>query len=217
MTEPNLPVEGDPPRDRIRVFVVEDQTMLRSALVTLLTIEDDLEVVGSVGRGDEVLEAIARLRPEVVLLDIEMPGMNGLEVAALLHEQHPEVLVLVVTVFDRPGYIRSLLASQAAGILLKDKAISDLPEAIRRVHRGERIIDPSLVGKAISEGESPLTPREAEVLDAARGTATVVQIARELHLSPGTVRNHLSAVIRKLGARSRVEAVAVAKERGWLP
>ena len=190
--------------------------MVRGALASLLGLEPDIEVVAQVSRGDEVVDAVAAARPDVAVLDIEMPGATGLEAAASLRSSAPECRVLIVTTFGRPGYLRRAMEGGAAGFLLKDAPASELARAIRRAAAGERVVDPGLAAAALSEGESPLTAREREVLGAARQYATVADIAGALYLSPGTVRNHLSAVMRKLDARNRGEAVRVAEEKGWL-
>ncbi len=200
----------------IRVLIAEDQGMVRGALATLLSLEDDIEVVAQVARGDEVLAAASAVRPDVALLDIEMPGQTGLEVAEELHTALPECRVLILTTFGRPGYLRRAMAGGVAGFLLKDAPAAELAAAIRRAVAGERVVDPGLAAAALSEGDSPLTPREHEVLFASRQHATVAELAHALYLSPGTVRNHLSSAMQKLDARNRAEAVRVAEEKGWL-
>jgi two-component system, NarL family, response regulator DesR len=200
----------------IRVLIAEDQGMVRGALASLLGLEPDIEVVAQVSRGDEVVTAAVDARPDLALLDIEMPGATGLEAAAELRRELPECRVLIVTTFGRPGYLRRAMEGGASGFLLKDAPASELANAIRRAHGGERVVDPGLAAAALSEGESPLTEREREVLAASRQYATVADIAEALYLSPGTVRNHLSAAMGKLGARNRGEAVRVAEEKGWL-
>jgi two-component system, NarL family, response regulator DesR len=200
----------------IRVLLAEDQAMVRGALASLLELEHDLEVVSEVGRGDEVLEAARRAAPDVALLDIGLPGMDGLEVAAALHDALPEVRVVMLTTFNRPGYLRRAMEAGAAGFLLKDAPAGELARAIRAAAAGERVVDPGLAAAALSQGENPLTAREREVLAAARSHGTVAELAASLHLSPGTTRNHLSAIMQKLDAHSRFEAIRVAEERGWL-
>jgi len=190
--------------------------MVRGALAALLSLEDDLEVVGEVPRGDAVVEAVRRDRPDVVLLDIEMPGLDGLEVARRLRAEALPGRVLMVTTFGRPGFLRAAMDAGAAGFVLKDAPAPELAVAIRRVAAGERVVDPALAVTALSEGGSPLTARETEVLAAARDHATVRELSGRLHLAQGTVRNHLSAAIRKLGARNRAEAVEIAARQGWL-
>jgi two-component system response regulator DesR len=200
----------------IRVLIAEDQAMVRGALASLLDLEPDIEVVSQVARGDEVVRAGLAAKPDVALLDIEMPGQTGLDVALELRRELPGCRVLILTTFGRPGYLRRAMEGGAAGFLLKDAPASELASAIRRAVAGERIVDPGLAAAALSQGQSPLTPREHEVLAAARQHATVAELASALYLSPGTVRNHLSSVMQKLDARNRAEAVRVAEERGWL-
>lgn len=200
----------------IRVLLAEDQAMVRGALVSLLGLEDDLDVVAEVGRGDEVLEAARGARPDVALLDIGLPGLDGLEVAGILQAELPEVRVVMLTTFNRPGYLRRALETGAAGFLLKDAPADELARAIRAVVAGERVVDPGLAAAALSLGDNPLTAREQEVLEAARRHGTVAELAAALHLSHGTTRNHLSAIMRKLDAGSRIEAIRLAEERGWL-
>ena len=200
----------------IRVLIAEDQGMVRGALATLIGLEPDIQVVAQVARGDEVLDAALEARPDVALLDIEMPGATGLDAAEELAVALPACRVLILTTFGRPGYLRRAMEGGASGFVLKDSPASELSSAIRRALRGERIVDPGLAAAALSQGESPLTPREHEVLSASREHATVAELARALYLSPGTVRNHLSSVMQKLDARNRGEAVRVAEERGWL-
>jgi two-component system response regulator DesR len=200
----------------IRVMIAEDQAMVRGALASLLGLEEDIEVVAQVPRGDQVIDAARASDPDVALLDIEMPGMTGLEAADALREAMPACKVLILTTFGRPGYLRRAMGSGVAGFMLKDAPAEELASAIRRAVRGERIVDPGLAAAALSEGENPLTPREHEVLVASRRHATVADIAGALYLSPGTVRNHLSAVMQKLDARNRAEAARIAEEKGWL-
>lgn len=190
--------------------------MVRGALASLLGLEPDMEVVAQVSRGDEVVDAARAAAADVALLDIEMPGANGLEAARDLRGELPDCKILILTTFGRPGYLRTAMESGASGFLLKDAPANELASAIRRARAGERIVDPGLAAAALSQGESPLTPREHEVLAASRRYATVVDLASALYLSPGTVRNHLSSVMQKLDARNRAEAVRVAEERGWL-
>jgi two-component system response regulator DesR len=200
----------------IRVLLAEDQGMVRGALASLLALEPDVEVVSQVPRGDEVLAEAERTEPDVALLDIEMPGQTGLDALEELRAARPDIRILILTTFGRPGYLRRAMESGASGFLLKDAPATELARAIRRAVAGERVVDPGLAAAALSQGESPLTTREREVLAAARQHATVAELAEALHLSPGTVRNHLSAAIGKLDARNRGEAVKVAEEEGWL-
>jgi two-component system response regulator DesR len=200
----------------IRILIAEDQVMVREAIAGLLELEPDLSVVAQVGRGDEVLAAARASEPDVALLDIEMPGATGLQVLAELAAQRPGCRILILTTFGRPGYLRRAMEGGAAGFLLKDAPVADLSAAIRRAMAGERIVDPGLAAAALSEGDSPLTAREQEVLATSRDHATVAQLAGALHLSTGTTRNHLSTIMGKLGAHSRAEASRVAEEKGWL-
>ena len=200
----------------IRVLLAEDQSMVRGALATLLELEPDIEVVAQVGRGDEVVVAALEAEPDVALLDIEMPGMSGLEAAERMAAELPGCRVLILTTFGRPGYLRRAMQGGAAGFVLKDAPASELAAAIRRALAGDRVVDPGLAAAALSQGDSPLTPREHEVLAASRDHVAIADLARALYLSPGTVRNHLSSVMQKLDARNRGEAVKLAEERGWL-
>jgi two-component system, NarL family, response regulator DesR len=200
----------------IRVLIAEDQAMVRGALASLLGLEHDIEIVAEVDRGDRVLATAKRTRPDVALLDIEMPGLDGISASEELARERPETRSLILTTFGRPGYMRRALASGASGFLLKDAPASELADAIRAVASGRQAIDPTLAAAAITEGESPLTTREHEVLAAAVGHDTAADIAAQLHLSEGTVRNYLSAAIRKLGARNRREAIEKADNKGWL-
>jgi two-component system response regulator DesR len=200
----------------IPVLLAEDQALLRQALAEILDREDDIAVVAQVGRGDEVLAAALRTRPAVALIDIEMPGRDGIVCTADLREHLPSCRVLVLTVFDRPGYLKRALENGARGYILKDAAPRDLVQAIREAAAGGRVIDPELATTALYEGVSPLSPRERQVLALSHRGASVEEIARELSLSRGTVRNHLSIAIQKLEARSRFEAARIADEKGWL-
>jgi two-component system response regulator DesR len=200
----------------IRVLIAEDQTMVRGALRALLDLEDDLEVVAEVGRGDAVVEAAREHRPDVALLDIEMPGLDGIEAARALAAALPEVRAVVLTTFGRPGFLRRAMEVGASGFLVKDAPVAELARAIRAVVAGERVIDRELAAAALAIGATPLSAREADVLREAADGATVAEIARRLFLSEGTVRNYLSSAIGKTGARTRVEAARVAEEKGWL-
>ena len=200
----------------IRLLLADDQALVRGALAALLDLEADLQVVAEVGRGDEVLDAARAHRPDVALLDVEMPGLDGIAATEVLRAALPEVRVLVVTTFGRPGYLRRALQCGAAGFVVKDTPARQLADAVRRVHSGLRVVDPALAADSLVTGESPLTGRESEVLRSARDGATVAAIASELYLSEGTVRNHLSAAIGKTGSRTRAQAVRVADCHGWL-
>ncbi|MTE12398.1 response regulator transcription factor [Nocardia aurantiaca] len=200
----------------IKLLLADDQALVRGALAALLNLEPDLDVVAEVGRGDEVLAAVARTAPDVALLDVEMPGLDGISAAAALHAAHPEVRILMVTTFGRPGYLRRAIDAGASGFVVKDTPARELADAVRRVHMGLRVVDPALATETLTAGTSPLTAREREVLAAAADGATAGAIARRLHLSEGTVRNHLSSAIGKTGTRTRAEAVKAAERLGWL-
>jgi two-component system, NarL family, response regulator DesR len=200
----------------IRVLLAEDQTMVRGALAALLALAGDIEVVAEASRGDEVVPRALAAQPDVALLDIEMPGGDGLTAAAALHEQVPTCHVLILTTFGRPGYLRRALESGAVGFLLKDAPPTELAAAVRRAAAGQRVVDPDLALSALSEGASPLTEREREVLAAARHGASVAEIAARLALSEGTVGNYFSVAMQKTGARNRIEAAHIAEQKGWL-
>ncbi|QSI48247.1 response regulator transcription factor [Thermobispora bispora] len=200
----------------ITVLLAEDQGMMRGALALLLGMEEDIEVVAQVSSGDEVVPAALAARPDVALLDIEMPGRSGLDVAAELRDRLPSCKVLILTTFGRPGYLRRAMEAGARGFLVKDGPVEELAGAIRRVLRGELVVDPELAAAALSAGPNPLTEREREVLAAAADGATVADIAARLHLSESTVRNYLSSSIGKTGTRNRIEAARVARHNGWL-
>ncbi|MCX4394161.1 MULTISPECIES: response regulator transcription factor [unclassified Streptomyces] len=200
----------------IRLLLAEDQSMVREALAALLGLEPDIEVVAQVARGDEVLAAAHEHDIDVALLDIEMPGMTGIDAAAVLQRELPAVKVVVVTTFGRPGYLRRAMESGADAFLVKDAPASQLAAAVRKVLAGERVIDPTLAAAALADGASPLTERERDVLRTAADGSTNAEIAAALHLSQGTVRNYLSMAIQKLAARNRAEAVRIAREKGWL-
>ncbi|AGI90896.1 Two-component system response regulator [Streptomyces albidoflavus] len=200
----------------MRVLLAEDQGMMRGALALLLGMEPDLEVVAQVGSGDEVVSAALEQRPDVALLDIEMPGLSGLEAAALLRDHLPGCRVVMVTTFGRPGYLRRAMDAGAAGFVVKDGPVEELAEAVRRVLRGETVIDPALAAAALSAGPNPLTGRERDALNASADGATVADIAVRLRLSESTVRNYLSAAIGKTSTRNRMEAVREARRQGWL-
>jgi two-component system, NarL family, response regulator DesR len=200
----------------IRVLLAEDQAMIREALAALLSFEDDIEVVAQVGRGDEVLGAARETSPDVALLDIEMPGMDGLTAAAQLTKANPNIKVVILTTFGRPGFLRRAMESGVSAFLVKDSPADKLADTIRKVLRGGKVIDPDLAAAALADGTSPLTPRERDVLVASADGTTIAEIAGKLFLSEGTVRNYLSACIQKTGARNRTEALRTAEERGWL-
>jgi two-component system response regulator DesR len=200
----------------IKVLLAEDQSMVREALAALLGLEPDIDVVAQVARGDEVLSAVHGHDVDVALLDIEMPGATGIEVAAELHREFPELKLVILTTFGRPGYLRGAMEAGADAFLVKDAPAAQLAEAIRKVLTGERVIDPALAAAALAEGANPLTDREREILRAAADGSTNAELATTLHLSQGTVRNYLSTAIQKLAARNRAEAVRIAREKGWL-
>ncbi|MGW5739622.1 MULTISPECIES: response regulator [Streptomyces] len=200
----------------VRVLLAEDQSMVREALAALLGLEPDIEVVAQAARGDEVLAAAREHAVDVALLDIEMPGRTGIEAAAELHAELPEVKIVVLTTFGRPGYLRSAMEAGADAFLVKDAPAAQLADAVRKVLAGERVIDPTLAAAALAGGANPLTDREREVLRAAADGATNAELATALHLSAGTVRNYLSTAIQKLAVRNRAEAVKVARDKGWL-
>jgi two-component system response regulator DesR len=200
----------------IRVLLAEDQAMVRGALAALLALEGDIEIVAEVGSGDDVVPAALAAKPDVALLDIEMPGCDGITAAAALRKQLPSCRVLILTTFGRPGYLRKAMESGVVGFLLKDAPSTQLATAIRRAVAGERIVDPTLAMAALSEGNNPLTERERDVLAAASGGASIADIATSLFLSEGTVRNYLSVAIQKLNAHNRVEAAHIAEQKGWL-
>jgi two-component system response regulator DesR len=199
-----------------RVLLAEDQAMVRGALAALLAMESDLEVVAEVGRGDEVVPRALATLPDVALLDIEMPGLDGLAAAAQLRAAMPGCRIVVLTTFGRPGYLRRAMEAGATGFLLKDAPAAQLADAIRRVARGQRVVDPALALTALSQGANPLSEREREALALSATSGTIAEIADRLGLSEGTVRNHLSAAIQKVGARNRAEAARMAADKGWL-
>lgn len=202
--------------DKIRVLLAEDQGMVRGALAALLRLEEDLEVVAEVGRADEVVPVALKTQPDIALLDIEMPGGDGLSAARALKHSLPACRVVILTTFGRSGYLRLAMESGAVGFLLKDAPAAELAVAIRRVMAGERVVDPDLALSALSEGGNPLTLRERDVLRASLSGASIADIATQLYLSEGTVRNHLSAAIQKMGAQNRIEAARLAEQKGWL-
>ncbi|GAB2476071.1 response regulator transcription factor [Streptosporangium sandarakinum] len=200
----------------IRVLLAEDQAMVRGALVSLLGLEPDIEVVGEAASGPEAVAVAREARPDVALLDIEMPGGDGITAAAMIREEVPDCKIVILTTFGRPGYLRRAMEAGAVAFLVKDRPASELAAAVRRVRRGERVIDPDLAAAALSAGPNPLSPRECDVLAAAADGSTVGDIAGRLHLSEGTVRNYLSSAIHKTHARNRIEAVRRARSQGWL-
>lgn len=201
----------------IRLLLADDQALVRGALAALLELEPDLKVVAQVGRGDEVVAAAREHRPDVALLDVEMPGLDGITAAGALRAAVPTCRVLIVTTFGRPGYVRRALEAGASGFVVKDTPAAQLADAVRRVASGLRVVDPTLAVESLATGASPLTEREQHVLRAAADGGTVADIARATLVSEGTARNYLSAAMGKTGARTRAEAVRIARENGWLP
>ncbi|NDZ79617.1 response regulator transcription factor [Streptomyces sp. SID10853] len=200
----------------IRVLLADDQALVRGALASMLRLEADMEVVAEAGSGADALEAAVRTAPDVALLDVQMPGPDGLTVAAELHRVLPACRVVICTTFGRPGYLARAMSAGAAGFVVKDSPPEQLVEAIRRVHAGLRVVDPALAAESLASGTSPLTDRESDVLRAAADGGTVSDISRSLHLSKGTVRNHLSSAMGKTQARTRAEAFRLAEGNGWL-
>jgi len=200
----------------IRVVIAEDQGMVLGALAALLEMEDDIQVMACAANGLEALNAVVKHRPDVLVTDIEMPIMTGLELAALLHANHPATKTVILTTFARPGYLRRALDAGARAYLLKDRPAAELAEAVRKVHRGQRVVDPGLATEAWGAEIDPLSERERQILQRAGDGKTSSEIAAELHLSEGTVRNYLSEAIAKLGAANRVDAARIARSKGWL-
>lgn len=211
-----VPAAAGPAASPIRVLIADDQALVRGALATLLDLEPDLDVVAQLGRGDEVVAAAREHRADVAMLDVEMPGLDGIAAARALVAGYPACRALIVTTFGRPGYLRLALEAGAFGFVVKDTPSSQLADAVRRVAAGTRVVDPTLAAESLAAGPSPLSPRETDVLLAFRDDGTAAQVAARLHLSEGTVRNHLSAAIGKTGARNAAEAVRLAAENGWL-
>jgi two-component system response regulator DesR len=200
----------------IRILLAEDQAMVRGAIAALLSLESDMEIVAEVARGDEVLAAARDSSPAIALIDIEMPGLDGLTATKHLRDALPDCKVIILTTFGRAGYLKRAMENGASGFLLKDAPAADLARAIRHVLAGSRAVDPNLALAALSEGTNPLSQREKEVLIEAKTGASIAEIASSLFLSQGTVRNHLSAAIQKLNARNRTDAARLADEKGWL-
>jgi two-component system response regulator DesR len=205
-----------PTNNSIRVILAEDQTMVLGALSALLELEPDITVVAQSANGRDALAAVTRLTPDVLVTDIEMPQMTGLELAASLRTTHPKTRTIILTTFARPGYLRRAMDAGARGYLLKDRPASELADAVRRVHRGLRVVDPDLATEAWNAEIDPLTDRERQILQRAGEGRSSTEIAGELHLSEGTVRNYLSEAIAKLGASNRIDAARIARAKGWL-
>jgi two-component system, NarL family, response regulator DesR len=201
---------------KIRVVLAEDQSMLRGALAALLSIEADIEVLGSFADGEQALQAVVKHRPEVLVADVEMPKMTGLELTARVRELYPETRVLILTTFARPGYLRRALDAGASGYLLKDRPSEELAEAVRSVSRGARVLDPQLATEIWSAERDPLTDRERLILRRVGDGESTAELARSLRLTEGTVRNYLSEAISKLHASNRFEAARIARNKGWL-
>ncbi|XVQ14248.1 response regulator transcription factor [Spirillospora sp. CA-255316] len=199
-----------------RVLVAEDMRILRDTLVAVLGLEDDLEVVAEVAAGDEIVPAALRHRPDVAVVDIDLPGVDGLTAAAELHRQAPACRILVLTGLAQPGHLRRALAAHVSGFMLKDAPSDELIAAVRQVAAGDRVFDPKLALAALETADNPLSPREAEVLKRHAAGASAAEIAADLHLSYGTVRNYLASAVTKLGARNRVDAARIARDAGWL-
>jgi two-component system response regulator DesR len=200
----------------IRVLIAEDMHMIRGALVALLSLEQDIEVVAELDRGDTIVEMALRTRPDVAVIDIDLPGLDGLSAANLLRDQLPDCRIVVLTGLSQPGNLLRALKVHVRGFLLKDAPATQLADAVRRVAAGQRVLDPELVAAAVETGPSPLTERETEVLRTAEEGLTTEEIAARLHLSPATVRNYLSNVIAKVSARNRLDAIRIARDAGWL-
>jgi two-component system, NarL family, response regulator DesR len=200
----------------IRVLVAEDMRVLRDTLVTVLNLEADIEVVAQVSTGDDIVPAVAKHRPDLALIDIDLPSVDGLTAATMLHERFPECRVLIVTGLGRPGNLRRALAAHVSGFLVKDSPADQLISAVRRIAAGDRVIDPQLAVATLEAADNPLSPREVEVLKRYAAGVDPAEIAAELFLSYGTVRNYLASAVTKLGARNRVDAARIAAEAGWL-
>ncbi|MFC4497962.1 MULTISPECIES: response regulator transcription factor [Streptomyces] len=201
----------------LRILLAEDVQMVRGALVALIELEHDMTVVADVSNGSEIVPVALRVRPDVAVIDIDLPGFDGLTAAARLHEQLPSCRTLILTSLDRPGTLRRALATNVGGYLLKDAPPSELASAVRRVAAGQRVIDSDLALAAWHALDAPLTPREVEVLRHAASGAVPSEIALTLNLSVGTVRNYLASIVMKLGARNRIDAIRLATEAGWIP
>jgi two-component system response regulator DesR len=200
----------------IRLVIADDQALVRGALVALLGLEPDIEVVAELGDGTRVADAVVEYSADVAMLDVEMPGVDGISAADAVRRAAPSCRVLMVTTFGRPGYLKRAMQAGASGFVVKDTPARQLAEAVRRVHRGLRVVDPALAAESLTSGDSPLTLRETDVLRAAAAGGTVADIAKAATLSEGTVRNYLSASMAKTGGRTRAEAERIAADNGWL-
>lgn len=202
--------------EQIRLVIADDQAMLRGALAALLELEDDLTVVGVAGDGEAAVEVVAQTAPDVCLMDIQMPGMDGIAATQAVRAANENTRVLIVTTFARPGYLRAALDAGASGFVVKDAPVEQLADAVRRVHSGLRVVDPVLAESSLFEGANPLSERERQVLRLAADGRSAAAVASEVFLSAGTVRNNLSAAIGKVGARNRAQAVRIAQDKGWI-
>jgi two-component system response regulator DesR len=200
----------------IRILLAEDQHLIRGALTALVGLEDDMEVVAAIDHGDAILGTAKRVRPDVAVLDIDLPGIDGLTAAARLRDELPQTRVLILTGLGSPGYLTRALEAKVGGFMRKNAPSEELADAIRRVAKGQRFLDPDLVEHALQIGDNPLTPREADVLRAAAEGGSTEEIGASLFLSPATVRNYLSNAITKLDARNRIDAIRLARDAGWL-
>lgn len=200
----------------IRLLLVDDQALIRGAMGALLDLEPDLAVAGDAGDAEQAASEAARLRPDVCLMDIQLPGADGIEATTAVRRASPDTRVLIVTTFARPGYLHAALAAGASGFIVKDAPADQLADAVRRVHAGLRVVDPALAEASLFEGASPLTERERQILRLSADGRPIAQIAGEVFLSPGTVRNHLSSAIGKLGADNRAQAAQIARDKGWI-
>lgn len=207
---------GNEQEQPIRLLIVDDQAMLRGALAALLDLEPDMQVVGAAGDGEEAIRAVAETAPDVCLMDIQMPGMDGIEATRAVRAANPGTQVLIVTTFARPGYLRAALDAGAAGFVVKDAPVEQLADAVRRIHAGFRVVDPVLAEASLFEGANPLSDRERQILRLAADGRSAAAIAAEVFLSAGTVRNNLSAAIGKVGAANRAQAVRMAQDKGWI-
>jgi len=199
----------------IRIVVADDQALVRGAIAMMLDLEEDIEVVAQAGNGREAIEAVACGDVDVVLADVEMPVMDGIAAASRIRKEHPDVKILMVTTFGRPGYLRRAMEAGASGFVVKDAPSDSLASAVRKVMAGQRVVDPDLAAESLAASSNPLTEREQDVLRATSDGGTTADVARSLFLSQGTVRNYLSSAIHKTGARTRAEAVMIARDNGW--
>ncbi|SJN28283.1 putative two-component system response regulator [Microbacterium esteraromaticum] len=200
----------------IRLVIADDQALVRGALAALLELEDDLEIVGTAADGAQAVRVVRETSPDVCLMDIQMPDVDGIEATRMLREASSATRILIVTTFARPGYLRAALDAGASGFIVKDTPAEKLAEAVRRVHSGLRVLDHALAEASLFEGANPLSEREQQVLRLAADGRSAGAIAAEVFLSAGTVRNHLSSAIGKTGAANRAQAVRFAQDKGWI-